>query len=240
MSARVALCPRGIAHASRGAVEAYEASMDPADEQPDLAAALCHQLKLPLEHVLERIQRALDALRARSVPRIDGATLKAMRYLADAHAATRHLLRIVDDVDSQAPVDARRMRRLDVRGVVRAAAAMVPELDVAVDAPDAAFVTGDDTRLVHAFTTLFAELADGERAIIARVRGIGDVVLVELWRDGAASAPPRRARDGGARAVGRSVVRHIVAAHGGRVERKPLAGADLLVRVRFPATVTSG
>ena len=213
---------------------------DPADDAPDLAAVLCHELRLPLEHVLERIQRALDALRRRADPRIDGATLKAMRYLADAHAATRHLVRIVDDVDDHATVDRRRLRRLDVRGVVRAAAAMVPELDIAVDAPYAAFVAGIDTRLVHLFTTLFAELAGEVRAIIARVRAIDELVFVELWRDGGAGARARRAGDRGARAVGRSVAGHIVAAHGGRVEREPIPGADLLVSVRLPAAVTSG
>jgi len=138
------MCARRVAKAvaspvhSAAGMDACDPIFDSADEAPDLAAALCHQLRLPLDHVLDRIQRAHDALRARNAPTIDAATLKALRCLADAHATTRHLLRVVDDVDGQAPVGAAGMRRLDVRGVVRAAAAMLPELDIAVDAPDAA------------------------------------------------------------------------------------------------------
>ena len=218
-------------------MDAYDPIVDSADETPDLAAALCHQLRLPLDHVLDRIQRAHDALRARNAPSIDGATLKALRCLADAHVTTRHLLRLVDDVDGQAPVVGGRMRRLDVRGVVRAGAAMLPELDIAVDAPDAVFVDGIDTRLVHVFTTLLADVATDELALVARIRVVDEEARVELLADGGASARPWRRRGTNLSAVGRGVVRHIVAAHRGRLERWPSVGPGVLVRVGFPAAV---
>ena len=210
-------------------MDAYDPIVDSADETPDLAAALCHQLRLPLDHVLDRIQRAHDALRARNAPSIDGATLKALRCLADAHVTTRHLLRLVDDVDGQAPVVGGRMRRLDVRGVVRAGAAMLPELDIAVDAPDAVFVDGIDTRLVHVFTALFAAALTEADAIVARLALVDGEITVELRLPGAGHAPSEDARP-----LGRALVRHIVAAHGGHLELGPAAGAGNFARVTLP------
>jgi signal transduction histidine kinase len=209
-----------------------------ADDAPDVAAALCHELRLPLDHLLERIDRAHRALERRASAGIDDATLKALRCLADAHATARHVLRVVDDVDARVRIDGRRERRLDVRTVVRAAAAMMPALDIAVDAADVAFVDGVDTQLVHVFATLLAELGEDEVAVIARVRAADGGVVVELRYEDPSRAPAgdaRRMRPRDTAAVGRSVVRHIVATHRGRIERWPLAGAGVFARVTLPA-----
>jgi hypothetical protein len=204
-------------------------AIETSDETPDVATALCRELRLPLDHLLERLERANRALQARTAAIGDGATLQALRALADAHSTTRHLLRVVEE-----RLDAGRMRRLDVRGVVRAAVAMTPELDVAVDAPEAAFVDGVDSRLVHAFAALLAEAATDDAALVARIGRSGDEIVVDFcYDDGSArdgSVGPR-----GPHAIDRSVVRHIIAAHGGRIERWPQAGRGVAVRVTLGA-----
>ncbi|HEX6835449.1 MAG TPA: hypothetical protein VF334_02695, partial [Polyangia bacterium] len=160
--------------------------------------------------------------------------------LADAHTTARHLLRVVADVDGQARVEPRRTRRLDLRAAVRAAAMMVqpPDGDIAIDAPEPAWVDGVDTRLVHVFAALFAEALEHGAALVARVRVTDLDVVVELRGDAATapSPPPRRthaAIDERSRALGRAVVQHVVAAHGGQLERRPIGG--LAARVTLPA-----
>lgn len=221
-------------------MKSCEQRLDRGDAAPDVAAALCHELRLPIDHLLECIERAHDALRARATPAIDGPILRALRCLADAQATARHLLRVVDGVESTTPVEGHRMRRLDLRGVVRAAAAMQPDVDIAVDAPDAAWVEGVDTRLVHAFSVLLADVVADEVAIVARLRAVGDRVVVELRAEDDATTALRRAWAGRASAVDWSIVRHILAAHAGRLERWPPGSAGVLVRVTLPASRAPG
>jgi hypothetical protein len=110
-------------------------------------------------------------------------------------------------------------------------------IEISIDAPEAAWVDGIDTRLVHVFVALFADALADDAALVARVRQSDDEVTAELCygapRPGASDARrPRHA--GGARTLDRAVVRHIVAAHGGRLEAWPGAGAGTLTRVTFP------
>ena len=212
------------------------------DETPDVAAALCHELHLPLGHLIDSLDRAHETLRRRPAATADQATLQLLRCLADAHTTARHLLRVVADVHGQARIEAHQTRRLDLRAAVRAAAAMSQPLDgdIAIDAPRPAWVDGVDTRLVHVFAALFTEALAHRGALVARVRSDDDAAVVELCADAAPPSVPRAARRALAagersRALGRAVVQHIVVAHGGRVERGPSAGAGLFARVTLPA-----
>jgi signal transduction histidine kinase len=216
-----------------------EQTSDPLEDAPDVATALCHELHLPLAHLLDSLDRAHEALRRRPAATADQPSLQLLRSLADAHTTTRHLLRVVGDVHGQARVEPRRTRRLDLRVAVRAAAMMTQTLDgdIAIDAPQPAWVDGVDTRLVHLFAALFADALADERVLVASVRSHGDEVIVELRHD--APPPPTLAAhdsaDERSRALGRAVVRHIVAAHGGRIERWPNAGAGIAARVTLPS-----
>ena len=220
------------------------ASAEDAASHPDVAAALVQEIHQPLRYLLGSLERAHQALRARLGGGGEQAALRAARCLADAQATAQHLLRLVDDVGDHARVERRAARRLDLRVAVRAAAAMVQpggavDAAIAVDAPEAAWIEGVDTRLVDVFVTLFAEALADEMAVIARVRESGGEVVVEL-RHGA-PLPSRTqlhacaGSDEPSRALARSVVRHIIAAHGGRVERWPALGGGIAVRVTMPA-----
>jgi signal transduction histidine kinase len=221
----------------------WATSEGPAGE-PDAAVALCHEIHQPLTYLLVSLDRAREALQQRLRDGdADQPTLYAARSLADAYATAQHLVRVVGEVHDWAGREPRQARRLDLRAVVRAAAAMVQpggprESTIAVDGPDAVWIDGDDTRLVHVVVTLFAEALHEETALVASVRASGGEVFVELCHGGADRYEDLRPITGpGAlsRALGRSLVCHIVRAHGGRLERWPELGPGVTCRVTLPA-----
>ncbi len=225
-----------------GRMELCQHRIDPPDDTPDVASALCHELHLPLGHLLDSLERAHETLRRRPAATPDQPTLQLLRCLADAHSTARHLLRVVADVHGHARAEPRHTRRLDLRAAVRAAATMVqpPDGDIAIDAPDAAWVDGVDTRLVHVFAALFTEALEQHAALVVRVRAVDGDVVVELRGDAVTARPPlppstHAATDERSRALARAVVGHVVAAHGGRLERRPLASPGVAARVTLPA-----
>jgi signal transduction histidine kinase len=221
--------------------------MSPGDEPPpaarDAALILCHELHQPLTYLLGSLDRAYQALeRRRRRGDAEQAALQVARCLADAHATAQHLLRVVAETHAWAHPQPERARRLDLRATVRAAAAMVQPGDdddapIVIDAVEPAWVLGIDTRLVYVFVALFAEALADDTSVLAHIRAAGGEVSVELHRGAPlATAEPRRATsyEELPAALGRSVVRHIVAAHGGRIERWPSAGAGIACRVTLP------
>jgi signal transduction histidine kinase len=221
----------------------------PASADIAVAAALCHEIYQPLTCLLATLEQAHAALRERPAASGDQAGLRLARWLADAHATANHLARVVADVHGRARQEPRRMRTLDLRCAVRAAAAMsqpasARESEIAVDAPCPAWVLGVDTRLVHVFLELFAEALREDAALFVRVVSEGDDVVTEV-RYGAAleamrDAVPRSRSaslpgcEATSPALDRAVVRHIVAAHGGTLEMWPAAPAGVLARVVLP------
>ncbi|HXU70006.1 MAG TPA: hypothetical protein VN947_11790 [Polyangia bacterium] len=203
-------------------------------DEHDVTGALCHALELPLEHLLGRIERAGEVLRRRPANVADQSTLQLAYCLADARDTVQHLARVVADVRGWTRGESRRLRPLDLRVAVRAAAAMAERrdgraADIAIDAPEPMWVDGIDTRLVHVFTALFAAALTEADAIVARLALVDGEITVELRLPGAGHAPSEDARP-----LGRALVRHIVAAHGGHLELGPAAGAGNFARVTLP------
>jgi nitrogen fixation/metabolism regulation signal transduction histidine kinase len=217
-----------------------------ATDDSAVAAALCHEIHQPLTCLLSSLERANQALRRQPVTVADQALLQVARLLADAHATAQHLARVVAEVHAQAQSEPRRMRQLDLRAAVRAAAAMAQPgnsdaSEIAVDAPEAAWVDGVDTRLVHVFVALFAEALGEDAAVVARIRRVDGAIVTELRSGSTVVEPPARvvsigAGAGTSRALSRAVARHIVSAHGGQLDHWPSAGAGILARVVLPST----
>ncbi|MGZ3428613.1 MAG: hypothetical protein ACXVCV_18295 [Polyangia bacterium] len=214
---------------------------DTSTEDVAVAAALCHEIDQPLTCLLSSLERAREVLRRTSLTVADQTLLRIARTLADANATAQHLVRVVADVHGHARPEPRQRRPLDLRAAVRAAAAMAQgsdeAIEISIDAPEAAWVDGIDTRLVHVFVALFADALAEDAALVARVRQSDDEVTAELCYGAprpCASDARRPRHAGGARTLDRAVVRHIVAAHGGRLEAWPGAGAGTLARVTFP------
>lgn len=203
-------------------------------DENDVTGALCHALERPLEQLLGRIERAGEALRRRSAPIADQSTLQLAYCLADAHHTVQHLARMVADVRGWTRGESRRLRPLDLRVAVRAAAAMAERADgsgadIAIDAPEPMWVDGIDTRLVHVFTDLFAAALGEADAVVVRLALVDGEVAVELRVPGAGRVPSQDARP-----LGRALVRHIVAAHGGHLELWPGGGDGIFARVTLP------
>jgi C4-dicarboxylate-specific signal transduction histidine kinase len=215
-----------------------------------VAAALCHEIYQPLSCLLTSLEHAHEALRRRPAVPTEQPVLRLARWLADAHATASHIARVVADVHGQARQEPRRMRKLDLRAAVRAAVVMAQpgtdqDAEIIVDAPRPAWVEGVDTRLVHVFLELFSEALIEESVVVVRVCADGDEVVTELRHAGpTADARTRRASGSpslspsevSSPALDRAVVRHIIAAHGGRLECWPDAGAGVLARVTLPAS----
>lgn len=213
-------------------------------EDSVVAAALCHEINQPLACLLSSLERAHEVLRRKPLTVADQTLLQIARSLADANATARHLVRVVADVNGQARKEPRKQRQLDLRAAVRAAAAMAQgsdeSIEISIDAPEPAWIDGIDTRLVHVFVELLADALVEDSGLIVRVRTSGDEVVTELRYDAPRASSPagaalRRPAGGAARMLDRAVVRHIIAAHGGRLESWPCAGAGTLARVTLPS-----
>jgi C4-dicarboxylate-specific signal transduction histidine kinase len=207
----------------------------------DVAAALCHEITQPLSCLLASLERAHRALARQRRTAEDQPLLHFAHSLADAEATAQHIARVVADVHGRARREPRRMRQLDLRAAVRAAAAMAQSdqgrgAAISVDAPLPAWVDGVDTRLVHVFLYLFADALDQDAAVAVTVRPSSDEVVAQLRRvPGAAPAPrPASATEVVSRALGRAVTRQIIAAHGGQLVESPAASDGTLARVTLP------
>jgi hypothetical protein len=206
-----------------------------------VVSALCHELHGPLEQLVKSLELAQRALAGPHAARDGQAGLRAARSLADARAVARHLERVIAELSAHAG-GAQQPRRLDLRSVVRGAAAMAQSGDdgraaIVVDADAPAWVLGVDTRLVHVFVELFAEALAAAPEIAVRVGAEGGEVTVEVQRAAGASSRPTGSTGGFSQPLRRAVMRHIVAAHGGRVDEA--GGTPLLARVVLPAAPAS-
>jgi C4-dicarboxylate-specific signal transduction histidine kinase len=247
-----------VAAGTGGAMCRGMLTSEASSEDAAVAAALCHELNQPLTCLLSSLERAVAVLRRKPLSVADQTLLQLARSLADANATAQHLVRVVAEVHGQARKEPRTRRQLDLRAAVRAAAAMAQgsddSIEISIDAPEAAWVDGIDTRLVHVFVELFAEALAEDPALVARMRRTDDEVVTELRYGAPRSSSKADARvprpvAGPERGLDRALVRQIVAAHGGRLESWPCAGAGTLVRVTLPlaartaprvASVTSG
>lgn len=225
--------------------EQQRAAGEDGQSAPDVAEALCDQLHRPLTYLLASVERANEALRCRAGDG-DGAeqgSLRIARCLADVQATAHHLLAVVSEVHGHARAEPRRMRRLDLRAAVRAAAAMVQpgggDPAITIDAPEAVWVDGIDTRLVHVFVALFADALAEEAPLVARLRVVDGGVRVEVAYSSPAhttARPTAHGLDELSPGLARAVVRYIVAAHGGRLDTWPVAGPGLACRVTLPSS----
>jgi hypothetical protein len=208
-----------------------------------VVAALCHELHGPIEQLLKSLELAQRALTGPHAARDGQAGLRAARSLVDAQAVARHLERVVAELSAHASGGPQH-RRLDLRSVVRAAAAMAQSGDdgsaaIVVDADAAAWVQGVDTRLVHVFIELFSEALALAPEIEVRVFAAAGEVITEVRR---AAAPTKSKRPNGAsggwsQPLRRAVMRHIIVAHGGRIDDSD--AAPLMSRVVLPAALSA-
>ena len=198
--------------------------------------ALCHQIHQPLTHLLASLDGAHAALRQRLRDDAgDQSALQAARCLAEARATAQHLLRVVGDVHEHAHHEPQRARRLDLRAVVRAAAAMAQpggagKAGIVVDAPEAVCGSMASTsRLVHVFLPSVSEAVTDETATVASVRSDGGEVFVELCHGG----PGPFVEAGRRRRQRRRPVAHALALGGAtyhlraRRSHRPLAGRSV-------------
>jgi phosphoglycerate-specific signal transduction histidine kinase len=206
-----------------------------------VVSALCHELHGPLEQLVKSLELAQRALAGPHAARDGQAGLRAARSLADARAVARHLERVIAELSAHAG-GAPQTRRLDLRSVVRGAAAMAQSGDdgraaIVVDADAPAWVLGVDTRLVHVFVELFAEALATAPEIAVRVSSAAGEVTVEVLRAASSVGRPHGSSGGFSQPLRRAVMRHIVAAHGGRLD--DAGGTPLLARVVLPAAPAS-
>jgi PAS domain S-box-containing protein len=213
---------------------------------------LAHELRNPLAPILTGLHIAREAADADT----------RAQALAAAERQTRHLARLVDDLLDVSRITRGKVEIrgevLDLARLVRTAAEdRRPVLEqhglaLAVEAPGApVWVSGDPTRLVQVLNNLLdnaakftdaggrvdVRLAVAPPEAVVTVRdtgiGIGPEMLPRLF-DVFAQADRSLERTRGGLGLGLSVVKGLVALHGGRVEAAsagPGRGAELTVRL---------
>jgi len=190
----------------------------------DFLAVLGHELRNPLSP----IAAALDLMDMRDEP-------ANRRERAILRRQVQHLKRLVDDLLDVSRITSGKleldMRTVDLAALVRECAAASTR-PVAVAAPAALWVHGDDSRLAQVLNNLLSNAArfgsdataitlseEGGRARIAvSDNGVGmDPALLARVFEPFYQAPQQLARRTGGLGLGLAIVRRIVELHGGRV-----------------------
>jgi signal transduction histidine kinase len=219
----------------------------------DFVANVSHELKTPLTAVSGYAETLLD----RSIPEE-----QRRRFVTTIHENATRMQRIVDDLLDLSRIESGgwqpNLTLVDVDGVVHDVfSSMQPEATakgLALDAeiaPNASRVRADPT----AFRQIVLNLVDNAirytRAgrVTLRTRAAAAGIWVEVSDTGmgiAAEHLPRiferfyrvdagRSRAEGGTGLGLAIVRHLVDAHGGRVEATSTVGRGTTVAVHFPA-----
>jgi CheY-like chemotaxis protein len=149
-----------------------------------------------------------------------------------------HLKRLVDDLLDVSRIASGKLqlelRPLNLADTVRHAVAALPGHALTLDAPDAVWVEGDDSRLVQVLNNLLSNAArfgstatsitlapdpiDGFATLAVQDNGIGmDAALLSRIFEPFYQAPQPLARRTGGLGLGLAIVRKIVELHGGSV-----------------------
>jgi CheY-like chemotaxis protein len=162
----------------------------------------------------------------------------ARRERAIMRRQVTHLKRLVDDLLDVSRIASGKLQLelhpLDLADTMRHAVAALPGHAVTLDAPDAVWVEGDDSRLVQVLNnllsnaarfgstatgvTLRADPAMGLATLSVQDNGIGmDAALLSRVFEPFYQAPQQLARRTGGLGLGLAIVRKIVDLHGGSV-----------------------
>jgi signal transduction histidine kinase/CheY-like chemotaxis protein len=205
--------------------EALAASRDASRVKDEFLAVLGHELRNPLSPIVA----SLDLMDLRA----DGASLRERTIM---RRQVNHLKRLVDDLLDVSRIASGKMqlelRTLNLADLVRHAAASRPGVPVAITAPDAVWVEGDESRLAQVLSNLLSNAerfgdggtrvtltADAHRALLeVSDKGIGmDPELLARVFEPFYQAPQQVARITGGLGLGLAIVRKIVELHDGRV-----------------------
>jgi signal transduction histidine kinase/CheY-like chemotaxis protein len=207
--------------------QALEQAREAGQAKDDFLAVLGHELRNPLSPIVA----SLDLMDMRDEP-------GARRERAIMRRQVTHLKRLVDDLLDVSRIASGKLelelRPLNLAETVRHAVAALPGHAVTLDAPDAVWILGDDSRLVQVLNNLLSnaarfgssathvELAADEAAGLARLSvqdtGIGmDAGLLSRIFEPFYQAPQQLARRTGGLGLGLAIVRKIVDLHGGSV-----------------------
>jgi signal transduction histidine kinase/CheY-like chemotaxis protein len=193
----------------------------------EFLAVLGHELRNPLSPIVA----SLDLMDMRDEP-------GARRERTIMRRQVTHLKRLVDDLLDVSRIASGKLqlerRPLNLADTVRHALAALPGHALTLEAPDAIWVLGDDSRLVQVLNNLLSNaarfgssatcvsLAADRAAGLARLavqdNGIGmDAALLSRIFEPFYQAPQQLARRTGGLGLGLAIVRKIVELHGGSV-----------------------
>ena len=219
----------------------------------DFVANVSHELKTPLTAVSGYAETLLDE----EIP-----PEQRRRFVATIHDNATRMQRIVDDLLDLSRIESGGWRPnvslVDVGGVVtdvftavQPAAAAKGLALVADVAPDATHVRVDPTAFRQILTNLVENAVryTREGSVTLRTRRVADGVWVEVSDTGIGIAPehlPRiferfyrvdagRSRAEGGTGLGLAIVRHLVDAHGGRIEAQSAVGRGTTIGVLLAA-----
>ncbi|OON62393.1 hybrid sensor histidine kinase/response regulator [Massilia sp. KIM] len=188
-------------------------------------AMLGHELRNPLSPILA----ALDMLDLRREP-------AAQRERAIMRRQVDHLRRLVDDLLDVSRITSGKLRieirPLDLAEVARQTVAARAGEAIVLQAPDALWVEGDETRLAQVLNNLLSNAArfgssdtrvrldaiDGQARVVVSDNGVGmtPALLAQVFEPFFQAPQPLARRTGGL-GLGLAIVRKIVELHGGTV-----------------------
>ena len=218
----------------------------------DFVANVSHELKTPLTAVGGYAETLLDE----SIP-----TDQRRQFVATIRDNARRMQRIVDDLLDLSRIESGGWRpdvgRVDVAGVVQDVFAATRERAAARDVrlladvpPGAAAAHADSTAFrqvlgnlvdnavrhtANGTVTVRSRLGDGGLWVDVRDTGSGIAaehlprIFERFYR-----VDPGRSREEGGTGLGLAIVRHLVDAHGGRVEAASVLGRGTTISVLFP------
>ncbi|KQQ88067.1 ATP-binding protein [Massilia sp. Leaf139] len=205
--------------------EALAASRDASLVKDEFLAVLGHELRNPLSPIVA----SLDLMDLRA----DGASLRERTIM---RRQVNHLRRLVDDLLDVSRITSGKMqlelRPLNLAELVRHVVTSRPGAPLALAAPDAVWVQGDESRLAQVLNNLLSNAerfgngstritlgADaGTARLVVCDDGIGmDRELLARVFEPFYQAPQQAARVTGGLGLGLAIVRRIVELHGGRV-----------------------
>jgi signal transduction histidine kinase len=207
--------------------EALRQAHEAGRAKDEFLAVLGHELRNPLSPIVA----SLDLMDMRDEP-------GARRERAIMRRQVTHLKRLVDDLLDVSRIASGKLqlelRPLDLADTVRHTVAALPGDSIVLDAPDAVWVDGDDSRLVQVLNNLLSNAARfgstlttvslradanaGLATLTVQDTGIGmDAALLSRVFEPFYQAPQQLARRTGGLGLGLAIVRKIVDLHGGSV-----------------------
>jgi signal transduction histidine kinase len=207
--------------------DALEQARQAGQAKDEFLAVLGHELRNPLSPIVA----SLDLMDMRDEP-------GARRERAIMRRQVTHLKRLVDDLLDVSRIASGKLQlhlqAINLLDTVRHLVAALPGHAITLDAPDAVWVEGDDSRLVQVLNNLLsnaarfgsnatsvslrADASAGQAILSVQDNGIGmDAALLSRVFEPFYQAPQQLARRTGGLGLGLAIVRKIVELHGGSV-----------------------